>query len=57
MLRLFAVLGLVLALPAAAQSPVRIAIIIDDLGNNQLLGRQAVELPGPVTYSVLPQRP
>ena len=57
MLRLFALLTSLLVLPAAAQSPVRIAIIIDDLGNNRPLGRQAVELPGPLTYAVLPQRP
>lgn len=46
-----------LALPAAAQKPLRIAIIIDDLGNNLYLGRQAVDLPGALTYSVLPQLP
>jgi len=55
--RLLIVLGLLLALPAAAQTPVRVAIIIDDLGNSQQLGRQAVELPGAVTYAILPQRP
>ncbi len=42
---------------ASARGPARIAIIIDDLGNNGELGRQAIELPGPLTYSILPQRP
>lgn len=46
-----------MATQAAAQEPSRIAIIIDDLGNSQELGRRAVALPGPLTYSVLPQRP
>lgn len=50
-------LGLLLALPVGAQPPVRIAIIIDDLGNNLALGRQAVAIPGALTYSVLPQLP
>ena len=31
-----------------------IAIIIDDMGNNLWLGKRALQLPGPVTYSVLP---
>ena len=52
-----ALLGWLLALPAVAQPPVRIAIIIDDLGHNREIGRQAVELPGALTYSVLPQVP
>jgi polysaccharide deacetylase 2 family uncharacterized protein YibQ len=43
--------------PAGAREPVRIAIIIDDLGNNLALGRAAVDLPGALTYSVLPWRP
>ena len=46
-----------IAATVQAEPPVRIAIIIDDLGNNLALGRQAVELPGTLTYSVLPQRP
>ncbi|MCB1923479.1 MAG: divergent polysaccharide deacetylase family protein [Gammaproteobacteria bacterium] len=40
-----------------AAEPVRIAIIIDDLGNNRALGREAVALPGALTYAVLPSRP
>jgi polysaccharide deacetylase 2 family uncharacterized protein YibQ len=57
MLHLAVLLCSMLILPAAAQTPVRIAIIIDDLGNNLPLGRQAVELPGALTYSVLPRLP
>lgn len=34
-----------------------LAIIIDDIGNNQHLGRQAVHLPGAITYAVLPHTP
>jgi polysaccharide deacetylase 2 family uncharacterized protein YibQ len=41
----------------AAEPVARIAIIIDDLGNSQMLGRQAVELPGNLTFAMLPQRP
>ena len=57
MLRLIVLLGSLLILPAAAQTPLRIAIIIDDLGNSLRLGHQAVDLPGALTYSVLPQLP
>ena len=42
---------------AASQPLVPVAIIIDDLGNNLELGRQAVRLPAPLTYSILPKRP
>jgi hypothetical protein len=41
---------------AVADQPVRVAIIIDDLGNSLDLGREAVALPAAVTYSVLPMR-
>ncbi|PCJ17391.1 MAG: hypothetical protein COB04_08930 [Gammaproteobacteria bacterium] len=34
-----------------------IAIIIDDIGYSPYLGSQAINLPGPVTYSVLPHTP
>ena len=34
-----------------------IVIIIDDLGNNFPLGMRAINLPGPITYAVLPHRP
>lgn len=55
--RLVLLLCLLLALPAAAQPPIRVAIIIDDLGNSRQLGRQAVDLPGALTYAILPMRP
>ncbi len=35
----------------------RVAIIIDDMGNSLSAGRQAVNLPGAVTYAFLPQTP
>lgn len=34
-----------------------ISIIIDDLGNQRSSGLRAIELPGPITYAVLPHRP
>jgi uncharacterized protein len=40
-----------------AEQPVRIALIIDDMGNRERAGEQALELPGAVTYSFLPQTP
>lgn len=57
-----ALLGLLLACGAAAaqadpaQGP-RLAIIIDDLGNNAALDQRALQLPGPVTASILPLCP
>jgi len=36
---------------------VYIAIILDDIGNNDALGMQALSLPGAVTYAVLPHTP
>jgi polysaccharide deacetylase 2 family uncharacterized protein YibQ len=41
----------------ATADPVRIAIVIDDLGNHLELGQNAVDLPGNLTYAVLPLRP
>ncbi len=32
-------------------------IIIDDIGNNYAQGKAAVELPGPLSYAVLPHSP
>ena len=55
--RLIAALFVLFAMPVFAQPPARIAIIIDDLGNNRMLGLQAVALPGALTYSILPQLP
>ncbi len=46
-----------LSIPSMGESPeAKIAVIIDDLGNNWELGRQAVDLPGAITYAVLPRR-
>ena len=55
--RLIAALFVLFAMPVFAQPPARIAIIIDDLGNNRMLGLQAVALPGALTSSILPQLP
>lgn len=41
---------------AVADLP-RLAIIIDDLGNQAILGRRAIELPGAVTCAFLPGAP
>ena len=46
-----------LTLQASAQSIPRIAIIIDDLGYQLEAGQRAIELPGPITYAILPQTP
>lgn len=43
---------------AAAQAPAPIAaIVIDDIGNVREAGLRALELPGPLTYAVLPHTP
>lgn len=41
---------------ANSDSP-RIAIIIDDLGYKLAAGRRAIDLPGPVSYAILPGAP
>jgi polysaccharide deacetylase 2 family uncharacterized protein YibQ len=38
-------------------SDYRVAIIIDDLGYDLKLGKQAIKLPGPVTLSIIPDTP
>jgi len=43
-------------LMADSTEQVAITIIIDDLGNNLRAGQRAINLPGPVTYAVLPYR-
>ena len=40
-----------------ASAPVRIALIIDDMGYRKSAGEQALALPGKVTYAFLPQTP
>ena len=42
---------------AFAQSPIKIAVIIDDLGYQKKMGEKALDLPGSVTYAFLPQTP
>jgi polysaccharide deacetylase 2 family uncharacterized protein YibQ len=54
-----AVLAAMLSLTpqANAQSIPRIAIIIDDLGYQLEAGQRAINLPGPITYAILPETP
>lgn len=52
--------GIFLALvfqSASAVDQARIAIIIDDVGDREVEGTRAVELPGPVAVALLPHRP
>jgi polysaccharide deacetylase 2 family uncharacterized protein YibQ len=42
---------------AVGDRPIRIALIIDDMGNRKHAGEQALALPGAITYSFLPQTP
>ncbi len=46
-----------LTLQASAQTIPRIPNIIDDLGYQLEAGQRAIELPGPITYAILPQTP
>jgi len=52
-----AILSVVLASAAYAEPLPKIAIIIDDLGWQLAAAERAINLPGPVTCSVLPQTP
>ena len=45
------------ATPQPAPRQARLAIIMDDIGNNLPLGQRAVDLPGAITYAVLPHTP
>lgn len=50
----------IVALPAVADIPdsiPQIAIIIDDLGYGLAVGKRALELPGPVSFAILPATP
>ena len=40
-----------------SQGSIKIAIIIDDLGNNYSVGKQLIDMPYQMTYAILPKRP
>lgn len=40
-----------------SQDSIKIAIIIDDLGNNYSVGKQLIDMPYQMTYAILPKRP
>lgn len=44
-------------LPAAKSGEAKLAILIDDLGNDRAAARQIFALPYPITISVLPEHP
>ncbi len=44
-------------LPAFGQTTSSLVIIVDDLGNNLRLGQRAINLPGAITYGILPSTP
>jgi len=46
-----------MATPLAAGQIPRIAIIIDDLGYQLVVGRRVIELPGPIACAILPGAP
>ncbi len=46
--------GLVPAMAGAAERPVMISIIIDDLGNQLLAGRRVIALDAPIACAVMP---
>lgn len=48
---------ILLASGSIATPPPRIAIIIDDLGYQMDAGQRAIELPGPISFAVLPGTP
>jgi len=53
----FAAILVALSAPLAAGQIPRIAIIIDDLGYQLVLGERAIALPGPVACAILPGAP
>lgn len=57
---LFGLSTLLITTLAHAETPAPVAyisIIIDDMGDQGALGRQALQLPGPLTYAFLPHSP
>ena len=53
-----AIVGLgILCSGAAADTPAKLAIVIDDIGYNEVRGMRTVRLPGPMTLAVLPFAP
>lgn len=42
---------------AMAQQPIKIGIIIDDMGHNLQHGRELIDLPYQLTFAILPKRP
>ncbi len=54
---LLSVAGLCAEESLVAQETYKVAIIIDDLGNNLQQGRALIDLPYQLTYSFLPNRP
>ena len=53
----FVFLCFLFATVAVAQDSPKIAIIIDDLGNELRYGRELIQMPHQLTYSFLPHRP
>jgi polysaccharide deacetylase 2 family uncharacterized protein YibQ len=56
-LRLLLLAAIFLSAPGGAQDVPRIAIIIDDLGYQYAAGQRAINLPGAVSYAILPATP
>lgn len=54
---LIAAVATLLTAQGSAEPRPRIAIIIDDLGYQLEAGRRAIQLPGPITFAVLPGTP
>ena len=52
-----ALLVLMVMLAGVVRGAPTVAIVLDDMGNNRVLGQQALALPGAITYSFLPGTP
>ena len=48
---------LIISGQSSSQDTIKIAIIIDDLGNNYSVGKRLIDMPYQMTYSILPRRP